>query len=97
MDLFKQLFLIKPVKGDRFNKNSFSPQNEPHKTKLCFPVVLKYFRGNSLKNSLFNQKSDSQKEAQKYSESLLFSTSLKSGKSRSKFGYVVNNPSCSKQ
>ncbi len=37
-------------------KNRFSPQNEPHTAKLCFPVVLKHFGGNSLKISLFSQK-----------------------------------------
>ncbi len=42
----------------KINKNSFSPQNEPHTAKLCFSAVLKQFRGNSLKNSLFSQKSD---------------------------------------
>ena len=91
LDLFKQLFLIKPVKGENINKNCFSPQNEPHTAKRCFSVVLKHFWGNSLKNSLFIQKSGlSQKEAQKHSERLLFSTSLKRRKSRGKFGFGVN-------
>ena len=43
LDLFKQLFLIKPVKGDNINKNCFSHQSEPHTAKLCLPVVLKDF------------------------------------------------------
>ena len=58
LDLFKQLFLVLPVKGDEYYQNCFSTQNEPHTAKLCFPVVLKHFWGNSLKNSLFSQKSD---------------------------------------
>ena len=58
LDLFKQLILIKPVKEDNINKICFFPQNEPHTVKLCFPVVLKYFLGNSLKTSLLSQKSD---------------------------------------
>ena len=33
-----------------------SPQTEPHTAKLCFPVVLKHFRANSLKNCLLIQK-----------------------------------------
>ena len=45
LDLFKQLFLIKPVKGDNINKNCFSPKSEPHTTKLCFSVVLNHFGG----------------------------------------------------
>ncbi len=45
-------------RGQIFNTNFFSPQNEPHTVKLCFSVVLKHFWGNSLKSSLFSQKSD---------------------------------------
>ena len=43
LDLFKQLFLIKPVKGDKYEQKFFSPQNEPHTAKLCLSVVLKHF------------------------------------------------------
>ena len=45
LDLFKQLFLIKPVKGNNINKNCFSPKTEPTTTKLCFSVVLNHFGG----------------------------------------------------
>ena len=41
--MFKQLFLIKPVKGDKYQKNRFSPQSEPHTAKLYLSVVLKFF------------------------------------------------------
>ena len=57
-DLFKQLFLIKSLKGDNINQNCFSPQSEPHTAKLCFSVVLKHFWGNSPRTSLFCPKSD---------------------------------------
>ena len=43
------------------------------------------------------KKVTSQKEAQNYLESWFFSISLKWGKSRGKFRFVVNNPFCSKQ
>ena len=43
LDLFKQLFLIQQVNGDNYNKNCFSPINEPHTAKLCLSVVLKHF------------------------------------------------------
>ena len=43
LDLLKQFFLIKPVKGNKKKKNVFSPQSEPHTTKLCLSVVLKHF------------------------------------------------------
>ena len=65
-----------------------SPQSEPHTTKLCFSVVLKNYLGNSLKTSLFSQKYDCQKEAQKYQENLFFLTSVKRGKSFGKFIFV---------
>ena len=43
--------------GGYINKNSFSPQSKPHTAKLCFSVVLKHFRGNSQRTSLFRPKS----------------------------------------
>ena len=58
LDLFKQMFLIKPLKGDNINKNCFSFQSEPHTAKLSFPVVLNQFRANSLKTSLISPKID---------------------------------------
>ncbi len=48
LDLFKQLFLIKPVKGINIKKKKgFFPQSEPHTAKICLSVVLKHFGGNS--------------------------------------------------
>ena len=47
LNLFKQLFLIKPVKGININKNCCSPQNEQRTAKLCLSVVLKHFGGKS--------------------------------------------------
>ncbi len=44
--------------------NCFSPQNKPYTAKLCFLVVLKRVLGNSLKTSLFSQKSDSEKSSE---------------------------------
>ena len=46
-DMFKLLFFIKSVKGDKKNKKKYSPQSEPHTAKLWLSVVLKYFGGNS--------------------------------------------------
>ena len=48
LDLYKQLFLFKPV-----NTNCFSPQSEPHTAKLCLSFVLKYFGGEFLENFFF--------------------------------------------
>ena len=36
LDLFKQLFLIKPVKGENINKTGFSTQSEQHTAKYVF-------------------------------------------------------------
>ena len=58
LDLFKQLFWIKPVKGDKYLKKCFSPQCVPQTVKLCLSVVLKNFWENSHRTSLFSQKSD---------------------------------------
>ncbi len=58
LNLLKQLFLIKLVKGTNININCFSPQRDPHRAKLCFSVVFKHFFGISLKTSLFCQKFD---------------------------------------
>ena len=76
------------LKGTNINKNFFSPVCEPYTAKLCFSFFLKHFWGNSQRTSFFSPKIDSQKRAQKYSESLFFLTSLKKGKSRGKFGFV---------
>ena len=51
-------FWSKQQNGTNINKNCFSLQNVPQTTKLCFSFVLKHFRGNFLKTSLFSQKSD---------------------------------------
>ena len=49
-------FSTKQLNGRYINNNCFSPNNKPHTTKLCFPVVLKHLRANSLKTSLFSPK-----------------------------------------
>ena len=40
--MFKQLFLIKHVEGDKYLKKIISPQIEPHTAKLWLSVVLKH-------------------------------------------------------
>ena len=55
---FKTLFDQTSKMEKIFKKACFSPQCEPHTDKLCYSVVLKHFRGNSQKTSLFGQKSD---------------------------------------
>ena len=49
-------FWSKQQNGTNIKKNCFSLQNVPQTTKLCFSFVLKHFRGNFLKTSLFSQK-----------------------------------------
>ncbi len=56
LDLFKQLFLIKPVKWEKCKNLFFSPKLQ-HTAKLCFSVVLWHFRGNLQRTSFFSQKS----------------------------------------
>ena len=40
------IFLVKPVKQENINKNSFPPQNDPDTAKLSFSSVFKHFREN---------------------------------------------------
>ena len=47
LNLLIQLFLFKPVKGNKLKKRSFSQKSEPPTAKLCLSVVLKHFWGNS--------------------------------------------------
>ena len=73
--------LVKPVKLDKYkiNKNCFSPQNEPRTAKLCFPVVLKRFRENCLKTSLFSQKIDSLRKKLRNTWKVCFSQQVRKG------------------
>ena len=52
LDLFKQLFLIKPVKGTNINKYCFSQRIKSHTAKLYLSVVLQYFGENSKRTSV---------------------------------------------
>ena len=47
LDLLKQLFLIKQLKGDNYWKKKFSPKCYPQSVKQCPSVVLKHFGGYS--------------------------------------------------
>ena len=93
----KEHFLFKALKEDKFNKNYFSSQNAPPTTKLCFSVALKHFWGNSLKTSLFSQKSDTLRKSSEILRKFVFLTNFEKEQSRGKFGFVVNNPFYSKQ
>ena len=69
LDLFKQLFLVKPVKWENLTKPCCFPQSEPHTAKLCFSVVLKHFFGKfTEKFSFYSKKRLSRKGALKYLE-----------------------------
>ena len=73
MDFFKQLFLIKPVKGGKFNKICFSSQCEPHTAKLCFSVLLNHFWVNSETTSLFSPKCGYLREVDRNTQKVCFS------------------------
>ena len=69
LDLFKQLFLVKPEKWENLTKPCCFPQSEPHTAKLCFSVVLKHFFGKfTEKFSFYSKKWLSRKGALKYLE-----------------------------
>ena len=56
-----------------------STQNDPHTTKQCFSVVLKHFRVNSLKTSLFSQKDDYLRKEHRNSQKVCFSQQVWKG------------------
>ena len=68
--------------GKLFKKKYyFSPQNEPHAAKLCFPVVLKHFRANLLKTCLFSQKLTISERSSEILRKFVFLINLKRGQS----------------
>ena len=95
--LFKQIFLIKQVKGINFNKNCFSPQSEPHTAKLCLSFVLKLFWGNSWKNFLFRSKSDYLRNEHRNTQKFVFLTRFEKGQILRKIWICLNNFFCSNQ
>ena len=85
---FKNLFDQTSKMEKIFLKNCFSPQCEPHTDKLCFSVVLKHFRGNSQKKSLFVQKSDFLRKKHWKSQKFVKLNFFEKGQSWGKFGFV---------
>ena len=76
--------------GQNINKNCFSPQNEPHRAKLCFPVVLKHFRANSLKTSLFCQKITILERSTEILRELVFLNKFENGQTKRKIWICLN-------
>ena len=86
MDLFKQLFLIKPVKEIFFSHHGqilkiklkgdkyFSQQIELHTAKLYLSIVLKCFWGNSKRTSPFSQKRDYLRKRHRNTQKVFFFT-----------------------
>ncbi len=68
--LTKNVFLL---------KNCFSPENETHTAKLCFPIILKLFWLNSRKTSLFSQKYDSLRKKLRKTWKVCFSQQVRNG------------------
>ena len=81
-------FCSKQKNGTIFNTNCFYPQNEPHRAKLCFSVVLKHFRGNSLIISLFWSKRDYlRKDHRNTQKVFFFFNKFEKGQIWGKFGF----------
>ena len=74
-----QPFLLKAVKLEKYKQKLFSPQNLPQTAKLYFSVVLKHFRGNSLKTSLFSQKIDSLRKKLRNTRKVCFFQQVRKG------------------
>ena len=56
LDLVQTTVFVKSSKMRQLLTKKILSQNKPHTAKLCFTVVLKHFRANSMKTSLFSQK-----------------------------------------
>ena len=98
LDLFKQLFLLKPVKwGKYYQKRFFSPQSEPNIAKLCFSVVLKYSGGNSQSCSLFRKKKTISERRTEILRKFVFLNMFEKGKIMRKIWICLNNLFWSKQ
>ncbi len=91
LDLFKQLFLIKPVKGDKYLKKKFSPQTEQHTAKVCFSFLLKHFWENSQRTSLFSQKVIIWEKSTEILRKFVFLNKFEKGKIQRKIWICLNN------
>ncbi len=74
-----------------FKSNKFSPQSEPHTAKLCFSVVLKYFRGNSQRTSLFSPKFDYLRKEHRNTQKFVFLNIFEKGQIVRKIWICLNN------
>ena len=75
--MFKQLFLFKPVKVDKYEQKLFFSTSEPHISKPFLCVVLRHF-GEFLREIFFlDIKLTISEGALKYSESLFLLACLK--------------------
>ena len=72
-------------------KTVFSPQSETHTAKLYFSVVLKNFRGNSQRNSLFSPKSDHLRKSREIHRIFVFLNMFEKGKILRKIGICLKN------
>ena len=68
VDLFKQLFLIKPVKGDNIKKKVFIPKLSHLELNYAFLLFWSIFGEIQSEVLFLVQKGLSQKRAQKYAE-----------------------------
>ena len=37
------IFLVKPIKQDKYFRKHFAPENVPHRAKLSFSGIMKHF------------------------------------------------------
>ncbi len=76
--------------GTNINKNCFSHQSEPHTDKLCFSVVLKHFRGNSERTSLFSPKKDYLRKELRNIQNFFFLNKFEKGQIMRKIWICLN-------
>ena len=76
----------------QIKKQLFSPQNEPHRFKLCVCVFFLPFGGNSLKMSLFSQKMTISEKRSEILRRFVFLNKFEKGKIQRKIRICYKQP-----
>ena len=90
LDLFKQTFMIKPVKWEKLKKKLFFNPKWQHTAKLCFFFFFKLFRGNSQRTYLFGPKIDYLRKEPRYTQKFVCLYNFEMGKILRKIWICLN-------
>ncbi len=77
--------------GQILTKTFFSPLNESHAAKLCFPLVLKQYWANSLKTSLYSPNMTISEKSKDVLRKFVFFNKFEKGQILRKIWICLNN------